>query len=620
MAVIVPAIAGKVIHIGRAGENLATTVRFDVSDWIEEFGDAGAFTLFVQQGGGNTYPQELVQDQAQYLVNDCVDWNVIDSNTATVGLGKCELSYALPTNVPKRTVDGYYYESNFYYDENHTNKIEPNTLLVYIDLGHDNTYYYFTGAAYEQTTEGGTGTTQFQIVKSIIYDIAVTNSLDAEAGAAPPSAIQSWLDHMTELTTEIENAEPNAEKAERYAKGTVNGVAVTSGEGYHDNAKYYADRIQSLTAGTVTTGSPGSSAAAQVNLNESDNTLTLDLTIPRGAQGNPGNDGTDGVSPTLESDRDGKDTYIYYTDATHPTKTLLATLHDGQDGSGAGTVTSVGVSNATNGGLTISGSPITSYGAITIGHSNVLTNAQATQAVYPISIDKNGHISGYGTAVTIPSIASTSSLLKGDGSGGAVAASSSDYIAPPSSPSSGNVLTYNGSSWVAAAPASGLPAQSVSTDGYYLMSSNSSAAWVDIGKGAANGLASLNSDSKIEASQASAEIKSITGSTLTLGPTYAGCLVLMKYSGSGNSTITIEFDEDFIEGTEIEIMNYSSNSVIINADLEAVLYQTYLNGKNNNSATLSDQYTSAVLKLIENEPTYQKWVIQGAVEVAEVTS
>ena len=66
-----------------------------------------------------------------------------------------------------------------------------------------------------------------------------------------------------------------------------------------------------------------------------------------------------------------------------------------------GTVTSVGITNDTNGGLSVSGSPVTVSGSITIGHSNVLTNAQTTQAVYPIKIDKNGHISGYGSAVTI---------------------------------------------------------------------------------------------------------------------------------------------------------------------------------------------------------------------------
>lgn len=69
---------------------------------------------------------------------------------------------------------------------------------------------------------------------------------------------------------------------------------------------------------------------------------------------------------------------------------------------GGGSVESVAISNATNGGLTVSGSPITSSGTISVGHSNVLTSAQTTQAVYPIKIDKNGHISEYGSAVTIP--------------------------------------------------------------------------------------------------------------------------------------------------------------------------------------------------------------------------
>ena len=36
-----------------------------------------------------------------------------------------------------------------------------------------------------------------------------------------------------------------------------------------------------------------------------------------------------------------------------------------------------------------------------INHSNSVT-AQITQAVYPISIDAQGHISSYGSAVTIP--------------------------------------------------------------------------------------------------------------------------------------------------------------------------------------------------------------------------
>ena len=81
---------------------------------------------------------------------------------------------------------------------------------------------------------------------------------------------------------------------------------------------------------------------------------------------------------------------------------------------GSGTVQSVAVSNASNGGLSVSGSPITSSGTISIGHSNVLTSAQTTQAVYPIKIDKNGHISAYGSAVTIPTVPTNVSAFTND--------------------------------------------------------------------------------------------------------------------------------------------------------------------------------------------------------------
>lgn len=82
---------------------------------------------------------------------------------------------------------------------------------------------------------------------------------------------------------------------------------------------------------------------------------------------------------------------------------------------GGGSVTSVAVSNATNGGLSISGSPISSSGTITIGHSNVLSSAQTTQAVYPIKIDKNGHISAYGNAVTIPTVNNATLTIQKNG-------------------------------------------------------------------------------------------------------------------------------------------------------------------------------------------------------------
>lgn len=87
----------------------------------------------------------------------------------------------------------------------------------------------------------------------------------------------------------------------------------------------------------------------------------------------------------------------YFNTVTNRFRVFNGTTWD-EMGTGGGTVTSVAMSNATNGGLTVSGSPITGAGTITVGHSNVLANAQNTSGIYPIKIDKNGHISEYGTA------------------------------------------------------------------------------------------------------------------------------------------------------------------------------------------------------------------------------
>lgn len=77
-------------------------------------------------------------------------------------------------------------------------------------------------------------------------------------------------------------------------------------------------------------------------------------------------------------------------------------------GTGGGTVTSVAVENASGGGLTVSGSPITTTGTISIGHSNSIA-AQTTSGLYPIKVDANGHITELGTAVNMSEYAQLNS-------------------------------------------------------------------------------------------------------------------------------------------------------------------------------------------------------------------
>lgn len=585
MATRVPAVAGKVINIGRAGENLATIVEFDVADWIRDFSNTGTFSLYVQQGGGGYYPQNLVQSSAAELTNNIVEWEVTNSNTAIVGLGKCELVYAISGENDSST-----------------------------------------------------------IVKSIIYDIVVTNSLDIEAQGSVPSAIESWINEVSQMTEAINNAASNADKAERYAKGTSNGVAVASGTvGYNDNAKYYsdlaasnADKVGNMTTTTTTSGA---GTNASVAITTVDNHYNLAFTIPRG---NTGATGADGITPTLSSEKVGKTTTIKYTDKNHTSgNDVLATILDGQDGTGAGTVTSIGISNATNGGLTVSGSPISTTGTITVGHTNILTNAQTTQAVYPIKIDKNGHISAYGSAVSIPTATNTSpkmdgeatvgsettwakgdhihptdttrqakitasGILKGNGSGTISEASAgTDYIAPPSSPNNGNILTYNGTSWVASAPAFVPTSRTINSKA---LSSNITLNASDVGAlssstlGAANGVATLDGDSKITATQATAKQVTISSNT-TLSASHNCCRLLV----TGAYTITVP--SGLSAGFECEVVNHSTGTVQIRTQAatfngEVAASESYV------MLSSSSKYDVEVLAAL----TSTDWLVKGDFE------
>lgn len=83
----IKAVPGKLIMLGKQGENLAREVIFDVSGVRAEFGD-GTFRLSAKRPGeADAYPATVTE------TGDTVVWALTDADTQNAGRGQCELAY-----------------------------------------------------------------------------------------------------------------------------------------------------------------------------------------------------------------------------------------------------------------------------------------------------------------------------------------------------------------------------------------------------------------------------------------------------------------------------------------------------------------------------------------------
>lgn len=82
---VITASPGKLIELGREGENLARQVLYDVSDWVAEYGEITVRLVAQLPGEEEPYPCIITVDGA------AVTWPVTLSDTARAGYGRCEL-------------------------------------------------------------------------------------------------------------------------------------------------------------------------------------------------------------------------------------------------------------------------------------------------------------------------------------------------------------------------------------------------------------------------------------------------------------------------------------------------------------------------------------------------
>ncbi len=168
--------------------------------------------------------------------------------------------------------------------------------------------------------------------------------------------------------------------------------------------------ITAIPAGIVSAGAlvNGMTATTQTTSDDSTKVATTEfvhdvvdlLPSPMVFKGSLGTGGTITTLPTASSSNKG---YVYkvITAGTYASQSAKVGDTFISDGSAwvfipsgdepSGTVTNVAVANG--GGLTVSGSPITSSGTITVGHSNSVT-AETSSSLKKFTYDAHGHVTG----------------------------------------------------------------------------------------------------------------------------------------------------------------------------------------------------------------------------------
>lgn len=293
------------------------------------------------------------------------------------------------------------------------------------------------------TLDSSISATTGQAISAItITDGKITNSSKVSVGDANQNAFSNIKIGSSTIT-----ADTTTDTVELVASGLVSLTADTTNDKVTIGASYtetdptvpsWAKEASKPTytaseVGAVPTSRKvnGKALSANISLSASDVGALPDSTvIPQGtvtsvATGTGLTGGTITASGTISLDGTYGLTTSDIITGTDTTNKLISakTLADTLGGLGGGTITGVTAGTGLSGGGT--------SGGVTLNHSNSVT-AQNTQAVYPIKIDAQGHISGYGSAVTIPTVpsAGTSASAVGTSSSGGSATtwSKSDHV------------------------------------------------------------------------------------------------------------------------------------------------------------------------------------------------
>ena len=252
---IIYAKSGTTIHIGRVGENLATTVVFDISNWKKEFQN-GTAQLIINKDGENYY-----QIVSQKVANEKTEihWVVTNSNTQHAGMGKCELIYTSNDVVVKSAIYDFIVTNALASEEG----AEPPDAFKswFEDIGtkaNEATTSALEAEGWARGKQNGVDVTS----ESKYY----LKNAEHYKNRAKQWAIGEYVD-TDKTPNKTRNSLYFAEQSEKWATGQLDKEDVGSTEEqYENNAKYYANKAgksAETAAGSVTSASGSAEAAAK---------------------------------------------------------------------------------------------------------------------------------------------------------------------------------------------------------------------------------------------------------------------------------------------------------------------------------------------------------------------
>lgn len=112
------------LNIGRAGEHNARQVEFDISSWVNDFGDGIVNLIFQRPREAIPYPCVIEQDGNKVL------WTITRVETARIGnFGQCELSYSIDDKIVKSSIWQVIVETSM----NAPSEEVPNVMQSYME-------------------------------------------------------------------------------------------------------------------------------------------------------------------------------------------------------------------------------------------------------------------------------------------------------------------------------------------------------------------------------------------------------------------------------------------------------------------------------------------------------